>query len=529
MSNLKDTLLYESGLLSLSQGDCDLFLIGQANAITYRQLAMTELHGNTITGGRLSIKNLEKEGYVISKLLPGYTREKYYILTTKGRKRMEKLFGSSFLEKMSIHLEKRPPLSQQQLPHRIHTGDIYFSYLSNHIMETLPSWQYEVPYMFSPDETASPRCDALLQTGHGTYYIEQDNSTQGTAALTIKISQYLKSNLFLGEKVFSNILIFTMHTNIRERPACRPSFSIYRILLKAIRVWKGLEEEMGQSLDFNTFCMQFGKNGSPNLCHLSQNDRSILKNLCHQHPNLSLEEVKLLKNTFLYDNTQKEKRCNEQDLLFSKRLQGKFYPLIDTGKQATLCHRMKCGMRFLVLPNHRLSDYLPFALCQEYHFSAFLQKILFHMGLHELTTWAYHAYQSISESPDKSFSFYNTCSTENGAMIIAEDIVHDLGGRERVRHYLATHTRQDQILFLLFVASREDALLFYTTFSDFLARKENLKVNICFLDKSAELFKHPEKQCAYFSKKIPDGFLWLPCLLDYDPFLGELHLIERQV
>ena len=74
------------------------------------------------------------------------------------------------------------------------------------------------------------------------------------------------------------------------------------------------------------------------------------------------------------------------------------------------------------------------------------------MGLHELTTWAYHAYQSISESPDKSFSFYNTCSTENGAMIIAEDIVHDLGGRERVRHYLATHTYKDRLLNLFFVS-----------------------------------------------------------------------------
>lgn len=529
MPNFKNTLLRESRLLSLSQGDCDLFFIGQANAITYRQLAMTKLHGNTTTSGRLSIKNLEKEGYVTSKILPGNTREKYYILTVKGRKRIERLFGSSFLEKMSLHLEKRPPLSQQQLPHRIHTGDIYFSYLSNRMMETLPIWQYEISYMFSPDETTSPRCDALLQTGHGAYYIEQDDSTQGTTALTVKINQYLKSDLFLGKRVFSNILIFTMHTSIRERPVCRPSFSIYRILLKTIRVWNALEKEMKESLDFNAFCMQFEKNTSPNLCHLSQNDRSILKNLCHQHPTLSLDEAKLLKNTFLYDNTQKENQCKEQDMPFFKRLQGKFYPLINSEKQATLCHRMRCGMRLLVLPNHRLADYLPFALWQEYHFSAFLQKILFHMGLHDLTAWSYLTYQTISEASDKNFLFYNTFSTENGAMIIAEDIVHDLGGRERVRHYLATHTYKDRLLFLLFVASREDAILFYTEFSVFLSRKENLAINICFLDKSAELFEHPEKQYAYFPKKIPDGFLWLPCYLDYDPFFGELHLTERQV
>lgn len=37
--NLKQALLKETRLLSISQSDCDLFFIGQANAITYEQLA----------------------------------------------------------------------------------------------------------------------------------------------------------------------------------------------------------------------------------------------------------------------------------------------------------------------------------------------------------------------------------------------------------------------------------------------------------------------------------------------------------
>ena len=65
-SNFKETLIRESGLLSLSQSDCDLYLIGQARTITYRQLAITELHGKTVTGGRLSIKKLERDNYVTS-------------------------------------------------------------------------------------------------------------------------------------------------------------------------------------------------------------------------------------------------------------------------------------------------------------------------------------------------------------------------------------------------------------------------------------------------------------------------------
>lgn len=182
-SKLKEILLQESGLLSLSQSDCDLFLIGQVNAITYRQFALTGLHGSTATGGRLSIKRLEKEGYVASRFLPGNAREKYYILTAKGRKRIEKLFDNRFLEKMSFQLEKRPPLSQQQLPHRIHTGDIYFSCLANKLAERLPVWQTEVPYDAAADVPVPPRCDGLLQTGRGSYYIEQDDGTQGDAAL----------------------------------------------------------------------------------------------------------------------------------------------------------------------------------------------------------------------------------------------------------------------------------------------------------------------------------------------------------
>lgn len=54
MSNFKNVLMHESGLLTLSQGDCVLFLIGQANAITYRQLALTELHD---LGGRERVRH----------------------------------------------------------------------------------------------------------------------------------------------------------------------------------------------------------------------------------------------------------------------------------------------------------------------------------------------------------------------------------------------------------------------------------------------------------------------------------------
>ena len=116
--NLKQALLKEARLLSISQSDCDLFIIGQTNTITYEQLALTGIHGITKTSGRLAVKKLEKEGYLAAKTMQDNTKTKYYFLTAKGKKRLERVCGSTFLEKMCFDLERRPPASQQQLPHR---------------------------------------------------------------------------------------------------------------------------------------------------------------------------------------------------------------------------------------------------------------------------------------------------------------------------------------------------------------------------------------------------------------------------
>ena len=151
------------------------------------------------------------------------------------------------------------------------------------------------------------------------------------------------------------------------------------------------------------------------------------------------------------------------------------------------------------------------------------------MGLHDLSLWSYDACSAIAEPSGKSFLFYNVFSAESGIRIIAEDIAHDLGGRERVKHYLEAHTRKDRILFLLFVASREDAVLFLEQLKQTIVRKENQGTGFCFLDKSSDLYEHPENHYSYFRKDIPTGSLWLPAMLDYDAFLGELTLTERQV
>lgn len=528
-ANLKQTLLKEAGLLSISQSDCDLFFIAQANTITYKQLAEASLHGATETSGRLGIKKLEKEGYLTAKTMPGNARIKYYFLTAKGRKRVEHMFGESFIEKMCLDLERRPPVSQQQLPHRIHTGDIYFSYLSNPHLTHLPLWKLEQPYRKPEGALLPPRCDGLLQTVYGTYYIEQDNCTQGENALGNKLNQYMSAECFVGTGILRHTLVFTLHAETKERPTHKPPYSVYRILLKAVRVWKALEGELGKELSFTSFCMQFEKNPSASLLHLSGGDKDILKNLSLQYPDLTLAETEQLKKSFLYDTSMENDRSTERDLLFAKRLRQKFYPLSATKEQASLQYRLQRGMRLYVLPNHRLGDYLPFALQEEYLFADFVHRLLFHMGLNDLEAWRYYPLLACQDKDRSDYIFRNVFVSDAGIRIIAEDIVHDLGGRERVSHYLKRHTSKDRTLFLLFVASREDAVLFLALMESFLRRPENCHTDICFVEKSAFLYQHPENQTAYFCRQIQGSTLWLPAMLEYDTFLAELHLLERQV
>lgn len=528
-SNFKQTLLKEAQLLSLSQSDCDLFLIGQANAITYEQLAMTKIHGNTITSGRLSLKKLENDGYLTAKTMPGNSRTKYFILTAKGRKRIEHLLDKTFLEKMGFDLERRPPASQQQLPHRIHTSDIFFAFVSNPHLGCLPLWQLEYPYKEPEGTLVPPRCDGLLKTAYGTYFIEQDNCTQGESALGGKLGQYMSAECFLGNGILQHTLIFTLFAEAKERPIKKPPYSVYRILLKAIRVWGALEEECEKELSFTTFCMQFTGNPSPSLLHLSVHDKGILKNLCLQYPDLTLAEAEQLKKSFLYDTSLEDDRGMEQDILFQKRLRQKFYPLMADNEQTILQFRLQKGMQLYVLPNHRLNDYLPFALQKEYLFEDFLRRLLFHMGLNDLESWRYHSILECQDKGRSGYVFRNVFVSDSGIRIIAEDAAHDLGGRERVMHYLKNHSDKSRTLFLLFVSSREDASLFLDLLDASLHRPENGNTDICFVDKSAVLYRNPDSRKAYFRMQAQNSLLWLPAMIEYDAFLAELHLLERQV
>ncbi len=523
--SFKDTLIKEARLLSLTKSDCDLFILAQANTLTYQQLAATGLHGISSTGGRLSLKKLTEQGYITGKTLPNTNRVRYFILTAKGKSRLEKIFSTTFLHTAQIDLERRPPASQQQLPHRIHTNDLYFAYLSCPYLEQLPIWQLEVRYQTTSPRLQTPRCDGLLRTGYGNYYIELDNHTQGDAALENKLSQYMDTDLFLGRNAMENALVFTLNTDIKVPPVKKPPYSVYRILLKAVRIWQALEQEQHQTLHFSAFCDIVENSSSPYLCLLSGNDKMILRNLCRQYPDISLNDAILMKKGFLYDTSLQDERASHQDALFWKRLKQRFYGILDNRRYSTLHYRIRQGMRLYVIPNHRLKDNIPFLFKEEYHLQQWFPQILFHMGLQNLAAWQYHPSLCLADAGELRFFFYNTFENTGASqsVIIFEDIVHDLGGRERVRFFLRKHRKERDCLFILLVSDRKDAVLFLSEMSNILQKPENACVHVCFLDKTAALYHTPAVQNAYFKKEN----LWLPAMIDFDDFTGQLCLTER--
>lgn len=525
-------LTRKAGLLSLSKGDCDLFLIAQTNTITYAQLRSSGIHGQTGTGGRLSLKKLEEEGYLVAKSAPSLNGQKYYILTAKGKKRLEKVFTPQFLSKQGIDLERRPPTSQFQLPHRINTSDLYYSYISCPSLKVFPSWTLEHGYAppVNPysDKMHPPRCDAKLETERYTYYLEQDNGTQGDAALENKIKQYLDSDLFLGDALKKNQLVFTSMAEVKEKLTGKPPYTIYRLLLKAIRIWVTIEQTTGSTFNFTEICKQITEGTHPAHTLLSHTESRVLQNLSLQYPSSSLANIIELKKQYLYDTTLIDNRKKEQDTIFQKRLELRFYRLAEERKNATLRYRLQQGMRLYVLPNHRIKEYLPYLFTDDYKFSDKLLKFLYGKGLYNIESWKYHPLYQLRDSKKAPYWFVNVLTSEKQGYIIFEDICHDLGGRERVRYFLSTHLGTSPVILFLFVISKQSATHFFKEMELSWTRPENKSLHLCFLDKTED-FDNPANSTPYCVHTQGEVLSYSQMYLDYDGYSEQIQIVERQV
>lgn len=525
-------LTREAGLLSLQKSDCDLFLIAQTNIITYSQLRSTSIHGHTGTGGRLSLKKLEAQGYLSAKSVPNSNGQKYYMLTAKGKKRLEKVFSSQFLKDYGIDLERRPPTSQFQLPHRINTSDLYCAFISCPSLKSVPRWTLE--YGYAPptnpysEKEHPPRCDARLETKGGIYYLEQDNGTQGDAALENKIKQYLDSDLFIGNALQRNRLVFTSMAEVKEKPAGKPPYTVYRLLLKAICIWNTIEQTTGTTYDFAGICRQITEGTHPARTLLSGAESRVLQNLSLQHPTFLLSDMTELKKQYLYDSTIAENRKNEQDAVFQKRLELRFHRMTKDRKNAMLLFRLQQGMHLYILPNHRIKDWLPYLFTEEYDFSERVLKFLYGKGLYNIESWSYHPLQQIQDRTNVSYWFSNVLESDKQNHIIFEDICHDLGGQARVLHFLSTQHGTDPVILFLFTVSKQDAARFYKDVKQALERPENNTIYILFIDKTEDFGKTdtPVPYCIHLQGEMVS---YAPVDLDYDGYNEQIQINERQV
>lgn len=532
ITQFENLLTREAGLLSLQKGDCDLFLIAQTNTITYSQLRLTGIHGQTGTGGRLSLKKLEAEGYLAAKSMTDTNRLKYYILTAKGKRRLEKIFSAQFLADHGIDLERRPPTSQFQLPHRINTSDLYCSYISCPTLKSFPTWTLEYGYTPAANPHTGlehpPRCDAKLVTAHYTYYLEQDNGTQGDAALDNKIKQYMDSELFLEQALLRNRLIFTSMADGKEKPVGKPPYTIYRLLLKASRIWDTIEKTTESTYDFAAICRQIADGAHPACALLSGAERRILTNLSLQHPSYTLSDLISLKKQYLYDSTASDNKKAEQDTIFQKRLEQRFYRLAEARQNATLYYRLKQGLHLYVLPNHRLKDWMAYLIPDDYDFPDRMLKFLYRKGLYNIESWNYHPLYQIRDIKGTPFWFAHAFSSERQEYIIFEDICHDIGGRVRIRHFLSTHQGAGSIILFLFVTSKQTAAHFFQEIESSWIRKENRPLHLCFLDKTAD-FENLEHTIPYCLHSHNGTISCAAVDLDYDCFNEQIQLVEGKV
>lgn len=525
-------LTREAGLLSLQKSDCDLFLIAQTNTITYAQLRSTGIHGHTGTGGRLSLKKLETEGYLSSKSLPNSNGLKYYMLTAKGKKRLEKVFSAQFLDDHGIDLERRPPTSQFQLPHRINTSDLYCSYISCPSLKVFPRWTLEYGYAppLNPysEKEHSPRCDGKLETENHTYYLEQDNGTQGDAALENKIRQYLDSDLFLGDSLQRNRLVFTSLAESKEKPVGKPPYTVYRLLLKAIRIWNTIEKTTGTTYDFSGICRQITEGIHPVCPLLSGAETRVLQNLSLQYPTFSINDMIELKKQYLYDSSIIDSRKIELDAIFQKRLELRFHRLTEDKKNATLLYRLQQGMHLYILPNHRIDDWLPFLFTEDFNFSDRVLKFLYRKGLYNIESWNYYPLRKILDCMKASYWFSNVLESDKQNYIIFEDISHDLGGRARIRHFLSTHHGIGSVILFLFTANKQTAARFFKEINQALKRQENKELRLCFLDKVVDFGRtgDPIPYCIHLQE---DTASYALSDLDYDGYNEQILFVERQV
>lgn len=518
ISSFEKNLLHQVKLLSLPKSDYDLFLILQANTITYQQLRITGIHGISEAGCRLSLKKLESEHLISSKLLTN--KKKFYILTSKGKDRLKDILGENFIQSLRIDINRKPPTSLLQLGHRIATNDFYYQYVSAP-NASIPRWNIEnmYPQKDSPQAELSPRCDAVLSILNYNYFIEQDTGNQMDSALDIKLKQYMQSKLFDAEGINNNYLIFTYKSSQRKKnEIANSSNTIYRLLLKLIKLWEISESQMNKPMKFEDMVHIIKHNQSPYSTMFSVHDLSLLENLKHKHPqHVTLPEIIDLKKLYLQDDSMEENYMEQQDILFTKRKK-KFFDVVKSvhGMHSKLLQ----GMHFFIVPNHRLSNHMPFIIPNAYYLKEKLEQLLYYCGLNQCD-WTYKESYYFREEKNMLYPLLNVFSTTHQSYITFEDIVNNISGNLRAKYFLE-HQHSNTALIGI-VNTIEEAIEFFQEIKTGAGRPI-----LGFINKSKIVSGNMNHNEIYqLIETTGQNFKTIPLYLEYDDYDGLLNILEE--
>lgn len=512
------SLCESAGLFSLSKGQTDLFLLLQTNTITYQQLLLCKIHGNTEAAGRLSLKRLEKYGYIQSRKIPDTSAAKYYFLTAAGRNFLKKLFPAAFLEQLYISWERRPPGGIQQILHRIRTNDFYFTYVGSRQSRPMP-WLIEAPLPESGiSRQGQPlRCDGLLISPYSRYYIEQDNSTQSESVILQKVCNYQHSGLF-SHREKKNLLVFCLAFPRRQPTAAKPSFSLYRILLRFTRLWSLFEQEYKIPLDYQQFIQIL--EASPIRKTVSANELQALHTLHILHPEMEkLKDANGLKKSYLYDTSYSKLQEKEMDQLFLKRRKSHFMRIYE--KNPSFLTHALTGVPLFAVPNHRLYLCQPFIMPFEYHLSEQILKCLLYNGLNT-DGWIYHCPLRVQAQDQPDYYFFQGFFHANYGYIAIEHLFIDLSARYRLLHYIKNCRQQNRPLVLILVSTDPDAIDISNQF-DSIAQS-SVKYNTTLLQINAYDSFYQDPVPPIFTINLQKE----PVLFECDAFDGQLRFIKKE-
>lgn len=424
-TKFEDSLCASAGLFSLSKTQTDLFLLLQCGMITYRQLGTTGIHGKTEASGRLSLKKAEQEGLVKNTKVADREQTIMYTLTAKGKALALDTF-SKILGNFEIMQDKLQVPSARQLYHRIKTNDFYYAYIAQPCSVPLV-WRQE--YALPPSDffytQQPPRSDGYLKSEYGEYYIEQDNGTQSEAVLLKKIRQYMQSRLFAAK---NKTLVFCLAIQKQSSKKKKPSYSIYKILLKFAKLWSALENEHGISLDYEQFLEVLEQ--SPLRTSVSANELRNFHRLHQIHPEAdSINEINRLRQAYLHDKSDLEATDGESDSFYLKRLKSHFGAFYKEFPE--LLSYVYEGNAIYAVPNHRLTYCLPCVLHKELNLKTLLLHCLYCNGLNT-DNWSYtapiEAYAGLFFKYGYSHEYYGE--------IIFETPYIDLGAFHRIRYLI---------------------------------------------------------------------------------------------